>query len=159
MLFSIAYALWQGGGPERLTAVSFAIGVAASATLGLFTMPGQFADVPIRLVVIDGVYAAFCIGAALVANRIWTIPFAACQLVAFLVHLARLAAPEMIPTSYAFLTVLWSWPMLALLIGGTVVHQMRLKRGSTMPDWKPISGRRASSGRAKRPMRFFKGFS
>lgn len=144
MLCSVSYALWCGGGPERLTAATFVAGVAASATLGLFEMAGGFASVPVRLLAIDSAYAVVCILVALRANRLWTIMFAGCQLLAVLVHLARFAAPSMIPTSYAFLTVIWSWPMLILLVAGTLVHRRRLTSGRFVPDWKPFLRQRAS---------------
>lgn len=136
-LCSTAYALVRGGPPERFAAALFLLGVAVSATIGLFEMPGGFADVPARLALIDALWALMFTMLAVKANRLWLIPFAACQIVAALAHLTRLSFPEMIPASYAFLTVIWSWPMIALLAGGTFAHRRRMAAGSVIPHWKP----------------------
>ena len=136
-LCATSYAIARGGPPERLAAVLFLLGVAASATLGLFEMPGSFASVPARLVLIDIVWALLFTLLAVRANRLWLVPFAACQVVAALVHVTRLLFPAMIPTSYAFLTMIWSWPMIALLAGGTFAYRRRLAAGSVIAHWKP----------------------
>jgi hypothetical protein len=82
---------------------------------------------------------------AIRANRWWPIPVAGCQLVAVLVHATKLLYPAMIPDSYALLTTIWSWPMVALLAVGTWAHRRRVATGVFVPDWKPISRRRAST--------------
>ena len=139
MALSVGYAFWRGDGPERVTAAAFLAGVAASATLGLFKMPGGFASVPVRLLIIDIVWAGIFILIAIRANRAWLIPFAACQIVAVLGHIAKLIDPRMIPKGYAFLTVIWSWPMLILLALGTMAHQRRVANGILLPAWKGSS--------------------
>ena len=137
-LCSTAYAIVRGGPPERLAAALFLLGVAASATVGLFDMPGGFSDVTIRLALIDTLWALLFTMLAVSANRLWLIPFAACQIAAALVHLARLLFPGMIPAGYAFLTVIWSWPMIGLLAAGTFAHRTRVATGSNIPHWKPF---------------------
>jgi len=86
---------------------------------------------------------ALCI-IALRANRWWPVPVAGCQLVAVLVHAAKLIDAGMIPNGYAFLVTIWSWPMVALLAVGTWTYRRRTARGIIVPDWKPISARRGS---------------
>lgn len=120
-----------------MTAAVFLIGVTASATVGLFRIPGNFATVPMRLLAIDVVGALLFIVIAIRANRLWTIPFAACQLLTALAHVARLTEPGIIPKGYMFLTVIWSWPMVLLLAWGTYQNRERQKIGKVLPDWKP----------------------
>jgi len=134
---STGYALWRGGGPERVTAAVFVAGVLASVTVGLFRIPGDFATVPIRLLTIDVLGAILFAWIAIRANRLWTIPFAACQLLTALAHFARLADPGIIPKGYMFLTVIWSWPMVLLLAWGTYLYRERKRIGRPLPDWKP----------------------
>jgi hypothetical protein len=133
---SSSYAILRGGGPERLAAATLLVGVGASATVGTIRMEGGFLAVPIRLLMIDLFVLAAFIVIAVRANRIWTIPFAACQLLTVMAHLMRLVSPKIIPLSYAFLTVIWSWPMIAVLAYGTWAHMRRRLNGNIIPDWR-----------------------
>jgi hypothetical protein len=136
MALSVGYAFWRGDGPERVTAAAFLAGVAASATLGLFKIPGGFASVPVRLLAIDLSWSIIFTVIAIRANRVWLIPFAGCQIVVVLGHIAKLIDSAMIPKGYALLTVIWSWPMLMLLVWGTAAHQRRVANGILLPSWK-----------------------
>ena len=139
LLIVMAFALAKGGGPERAVAVAYIIASAGSLSLSFFEMPSRFEVVPVHILVSDILLlAALCV-LAIHANRWWVIPVAGCQLVAVLVHTGKLVNPDMIPNGYAFLTTIWSWPMVALLAGGTWRHQRRLAQGIIAPDWKPSS--------------------
>ena len=89
---------------------------------------------------IDIVWCVIFAVIAIRANRVWLIPFAACQAVEVLAHVAKLVDPTMLPKGYAFLTVIWSWPMLILLVWGTAAHQRRVASGILLPPWKNSSG-------------------
>lgn len=107
-------------------------------------MPGGFQSVPVRLFLMDVLLlVALCV-IAIRANRWWPIPVAGCQLVAVLVHAGKLLDPSMIPSGYAFLVKISSWPMVALLGYGTWAHRQRLRQGIIVPDWKPSSIQQAS---------------
>lgn len=137
----VTYAIWRGGGPERVTAIAYILALAGSASIGIIDMPGGFRVVPTTVFAVDILLlAAHCV-IAIHANRIWVIPAAGCQLVAVLVHAAKLIQPDMIPNGYAFLVTIWSWPMVALLGAGTLAHRRKVARGIAGPDWKPSSGR------------------
>ncbi|WP_196233048.1 hypothetical protein [Sphingomonas segetis] len=137
----VGYALARGGGPERATALAYIIASAGSLSLGFLNMPGAFRSVPMRLFAVDTLLLIGLCIVAIRANRRWPIPVAGCQLVAVLVHAGKLLYPAMIPDSYALLTTIWSWPMVALLGIGTWAHRRRLAERAFVPDWKPISGR------------------
>jgi hypothetical protein len=142
-------AVWRGGGPERVAAIAYILAVAGSASAGIMVMPGGFQVVPAGVFLVDVVLLiALCV-IALRANRWWTVPAAGCQLVAVLVHAAKLFQPEMIPNGYAFMVTIWSWPMVALLALGTWRHQRRLAQGTIAPDWKPSSRPRRSRMRGE----------
>ena len=143
----VGFATWRGGGPERITAVAYLIGLAASGAVGFLSVPGNFRVVPAGLFGVDVALLFALTIIALRANRWWPVPVAGCQLVAVLVHAAKLIDPGMIPNGYAFLVTIWSWPMVALLALGTWAHRRRTARRIIVPDWKPISARRGSHAR------------
>lgn len=138
----VIFALWRGGGPERVTAIVYILALAASASIGIMEMPGGFRVVPTTVLIVDILLLlALCV-IAVRANRWWIIPAAGCQLVAVLVHAAKLLHPDIIPNGYAFLVTIWSWPMVAFLALGTWAHRRRLAEGIIVPDWKPFSAPR-----------------
>lgn len=137
--FVIAWATLRGGAPERVTAIAFVLALAATASGGFWSIPGEFRVIPVHLFVVDLVLLAALIVIAVRANRWWPIPVAGMQLVAVLVHAGRLFDPTMVPNGYAFLTTIWSWPMVAILGLGTWTARRRLATGSFVADWKPFS--------------------
>lgn len=140
----VIFATLRGGRPERVTAIAYVLALAGTASGGFLRLPGNFRDIPMHMLVADVLLLiAVCI-IAIRANRWWPIPAAACQLVAVLVHVGKLFDPDMIPNGYAFLTTIWSWPMVMLLAIGTGAHRRRLARGIFVPDWKPSSARHRS---------------
>lgn len=144
----VIFAMWRGGGPERITAIAYVLALAGSASIGIMEMPGGFRVVPTTVLVVDVLLLAALSFIAIRANRWWVIPAAGCQLVAVLVHAGKLLNPSMFPASYAILMTIWSWPMVALLGLGTWAHRRRLADGSISLDWKPSSARRRSPTRA-----------
>ena len=147
----VAFAMLRGGGPERMTAVTYTAALAATASVGFLRVPGNYRVVPTGLFMTD---AALLIALSLIAiraNRWWVIPAAGGQLVTVLVHTGKLLDPAMIPNSYEFLTDFWSWPMVALLAWGTWAHRRRLREGIIVPDWKPSSTQQRFRMRAALP--------
>ena len=140
----VIFATWRGGGPERLTAIAYVLALAGTASGGFLEVRGQFRVIPVHMLAADVLLLiALCL-IAIRANRWWLIPAAGCQLVAVLVHAGKLLNPAMIPNSYAFLTTIWSWPMVLLLALGTWAHRRRIARGIIVPDWKLSSAPRRS---------------
>ena len=146
LLFAVAvsYAALRGGRPERWTAFAYLVALAGSASLGLMRIAGNFSVVPMQLFVVDALLLLALAILAIRANRIWLIPAAGCQLVAVLVHATKLIDPGMIPNGYAFLTTIWSWPMVLLLAYGTWRYRRREATGTAIPDWKASSAPRRS---------------
>jgi hypothetical protein len=140
----VTFAMLRGGGPERITAVTYILALAAGASVGFLHVPGNFRVVPMGLFIADaGLLIALCL-IAIRGNRWWTIPAGGCQLVAVLVHTGKWLNPAMIPNSYEFLTDIWSWPMVILLGCGAWAHRKRLANGIIVPDWKPSSRQQVS---------------
>ena len=155
LLFAVVviYAGMLGGRPERWTAFAYLLALAGSASVGLMTIAGDFSVVPARLFVVDVLLLLGLALLAIRANRLWLIPAAGCQLVAVLVHAAKLIDPAMIPNGYAFLTTIWSWPMVLLLASGTWLYHRRKVTGAAIPDWKAsFTPRRSRMPGVQRPV-------
>ena len=133
-------------------AVAYILASAGSLSLSLFAMPGNFRVVPWHLFLVDVLLLLGLALLAIRANRLWLIPAAGCQLVAVLVHITRLIDPDMIPNGYAFLTTIWSWPMVLLLASGTWLYRKRAATGTAIPDWKAsFTPRRSRMPGLRRP--------
>lgn len=131
------FALWRGGTPERLVALIFLIlgplsGVAHS--LGY-----QWRGVDVGVFLLDFVMLLLLLAIALKANRYWPIAMAAMQVFQVIGHLIKLADPRMLPLVYWISAVVWAYPMLILLLLGTLRHRNRVKRLGPEPSWSSSS--------------------
>ena len=136
---SVAYSAWRGGAPERWAAALLVLGLIGSASAGVIQMQGAFHSLPLQLAIVDTLLACALLVLALLANRLWVIPLASCQIAAVLSHFAKLLAPDMVPLGYAFLISIWGWPMTALLAFGAWCHNRRAKAGHSDRPWKRSS--------------------
>jgi hypothetical protein len=136
---SVVYSAWRGGVPERWAAALLLVGLIASASAGVIQIQGAFHGLSLPLAIVDTVLAFALVLLALLANRIWVIPLASCQIAAALGHFAKLVAPDIVPLGYAFLVSIWGWPMTALLAFGAWCHNKRAMTGYLDRPWRPSS--------------------
>jgi hypothetical protein len=133
------YALLRGGAPERIGAAIYAVGT------GLTVIARQeaairYGSIEFGALIVDLAALIAFLVLALRARRFWPLWIAAFQAVGTAGHIARLADPEMMRWTHAFLLGIWSYPMLLLLAIGTHNHQQRLKRFGSDPAWSPLKG-------------------
>lgn len=131
------YALLRGGAPERIGASIYAVGTGLTV-LARHEAAIRFGSVEIGILIVDMAALIAFLVLALRARRFWPIWITAFQAVSTAGHVARLADPEMLRWTYAFLLGIWSYPMLLLLAIGTYNHQQRLKRFGSDPAWSPL---------------------
>ena len=134
--FSVGYAFWKGGKPERLAALLLLAALILSLSLGAVE---NFANLQVWYAIVDGVLTLALLALAMAANRLWLIPLTACQLATVLGHLTKILAPDLVPLGYAFLMGFWAWPVTALLAFGTWCHRQRMKAGYSDRPWKASS--------------------
>ena len=141
------YALWAGGGPERIGAAVYALSVAATHLIR--TANGQrWLNVAVGEFTIDAlVFIAFVV-IALRANRFWPLWVSALLGIGVLGHLARLAGPDIFWWAYAVSLTIWSYPIVLLFALGTFLHRRRLTLHGADRSWVSSSSR---SGRARPP--------
>ena len=136
---SVVYSAWRGGAPERWAAALLLLGLIGSASVGVIQIQGAFHNLSLRLAIVDAVLAFALVVLALLANRVWVVPLASCQIAAVLSHFAKLVAPDIVPLGYAFLVSIWGWPMTGLLALGAWCHHQRAKKGHLDRPWKRCS--------------------
>ena len=141
------YALWGGGGPERIGAAVYALSVAATHLIR--TANGQrWLNVAVGEFTVDVlVFIAFVV-IALRANRFWPLWVSALLGISVLGHLARLAGPDIFWWAYAVSLTIWSYPIVLLFALGTFLHRRRLTLHGADRSWATSSSR---SGRTPPP--------
>ena len=124
LLAVVGYAFARGGRPEKWGAIIMLVGSIAGH-LAWSSGPRRLVGLEVAELYVDlAALAAFFV-LALTSRRNWTLWIAAFQLVGTLAHAARLMDPTMMPTGYAFLIVVWSYPMLLMIALGTRAHSRR----------------------------------
>ena len=128
-----AFAFVRGGAPEKVVAAAFI--VSAAASYAAIPARGHFHGVEFGLLLIDAGLLAVLMAVALWANRFWPIWIASFQLFALLVHVARAYQQDILPIVYYAVISCIAYPMLAMLVIGTVRHFRRVRRYGADPDW------------------------
>ena len=118
LLLCCGYALWRGGGPERLgAAMMFAGSMLSWAALDY---SGTFhASVETGIFAVDVALLVGLGAIALFSDRFWPLWATGFHLVGVLTHGAVLAGTEVAPLAYAHALGLWSYLTLFSLAAGT----------------------------------------
>ena len=133
------YALWRGAQPERFVAVIFLAAVPIGSAA--YSLGYHWHGLELGLFAVDLTMLALLILIAFRANRYWPMGLAAMQLLQVTGHLLKLADPRLNPLLYWLSSVVWAYPMLVLLLLGTIRHRNREK----------LLGREASWSNSSRP--------
>jgi hypothetical protein len=72
---------------------------------------------------------------ALAADRFWPLWITGIHLIGVATHTAKLVQPEVVPWVYGAIQALWSYPIIILMVIGTVRHQARLRRYGADTSW------------------------
>lgn len=139
LLGCLIYALWRGGGPEKI-AMSSQAAAAAFTIFAIRSLPhsADFAGLAHMLVLVDALLLAVLTAVALRANRWWTIVLAGLQLSTVVVHLSKALYPALPAASYGIFAQFWAWPMLMTTALGIRGHWRRRTRMGAEQDWKPL---------------------
>ena len=134
-LFGIVYACVRGGAPERVGAAIIFIGNVLTI---LVASPWHthFDRVEVGMALVDGLMLIAFVPLMVKANRVWPIWMTSVHGLGFLSHIPILLNPLVVPQAYMILQGVWGWPMMALLIGGTRHHRLRIRRNGTDISWR-----------------------
>ncbi|VVT20933.1 conserved hypothetical protein [Sphingomonas sp. EC-HK361] len=108
---------------------------AIASSLAPFDPAHTFRTINVPVAGIDVVLFLAMWGIAIFANRYWPIWLAATQLVAVGIHATRAYDPHIVAIAYGRLSGQIAYPMIALLLAGTVRHRLRLAKHGIEPDW------------------------
>ena len=133
------YALWAGGGPERVGAAVYALSVPITH-LALLASNQHWRNLEIGVLIVDAVTFVIFIVIALRADRFWPIWVSALLGIALLGHLGRFVMPDTYWRAYAKVLAMWSYPILALMVLGTFLHRRRLNLHGADRSWTNSSG-------------------
>ena len=134
LILVVAFALWGGGAPERW--VSGLMFVANAATALLPYDPGStFLSLDWSGFGVDAVLFVAFTAVALRANRYWPIWLAALQLVSVAIHVIRMVDRALVPLVYAWSIGQIAYPLMALLVAGTIRHRRRCRAFGRDPAW------------------------
>jgi hypothetical protein len=134
------YALWAGGGPERIGAAAYF--VSAAATFLIMSSRSQdWLNLEVGVFIVDVVTFLAFVAIALRADRFWPLWVSAFLGLGVLGHLGRMVGPDVLWWAYAVVLTIWSYPILAILALGTLLHRRRLARHGVDRSWVSSSGR------------------
>lgn len=134
LLLVCGYAFWRGRRPERLAAAACLL--ATIATVFVIPPVELRYDAPdLALLAIDLAMLAAFTAIALNSDRFWPLWVAGLQLTMTMSHLMRAINPDLISKVYAAASVLWSYPILLIILIGT----WRTHRRTALADYKQIA--------------------
>lgn len=134
LLASCAYAFVRGGPPERACAALMMVG----AALTLLIMPDvgtRYGHFETGVFAVDFALLVAFVGLALCCERYWPMWISSMQLVTVVSHIVGVIVATSTAWAYAMAVSLWSYPMILLMVIGTVRHQQRIKQHKVDTDW------------------------
>jgi hypothetical protein len=131
------YAVRWGGSPERVVAAALAVAAIVSTVVPL-DPAYAYATVNWRLFWIDVGLLMTLVAIALAANRYWPMWLAALQLDTVMTHAVKAYDPQIWALVYSRLTGLSAYPIMAVLLIGTIRHHRRGQAGAREAGWVAI---------------------
>lgn len=134
LVLCTVYALWGGGGPERVGAAVYALSVAATHLVRTANEQ-RWLDIGAGELIVDATTFLAFIAISLRANRFWPLWVTAMLGIGLLGHLARGIVPDTFWWAYAVVLTIWSYPIVMLFALGTFMHRRRLSRHGADRSW------------------------
>ncbi|TXC71666.1 hypothetical protein FSB78_12455 [Sphingomonas ginsenosidivorax] len=128
------FALWRGGAPERVLGLALLLAAVSTQVLQ-DDMAVRFAGVELDVLLVDLALLAVMLAITLHADRFWPAWATALHLLGTGAHLARAISPDVIRLTYAVLAAAWSYPIVVLLVIGTLRHASRIRSKGWDLDW------------------------
>jgi hypothetical protein len=144
LVSAVAISLLWGGAPERIAAVIITLGVVASALVAS-PYTNRFQGVEVNIMAVDTVMLLSFVLLALYADRFWPMWISSMQLILVLSHLPKLMMTAILSQSYMVLSAMWAYPIVLMLIIGTIRHRKRLKEFGTDYSWSDFAELRDGS--------------
>ncbi|GAA4713556.1 hypothetical protein H9L13_03980 [Sphingomonas lutea] len=118
LLGTFAFTLWRGRSDERTVAA-----VCLLATLATqFVIPPpqeRYSYLDLELILIDLAVLAAFVAVALRSERFWPLWISGLQLTISISHVLKAIDQDLLPRAYAAAAVLWSYPILVIILIAT----------------------------------------
>jgi hypothetical protein len=124
LLVSCVIAWFRGGDPEKKAAIMLFL-AALLSWIVVERGENMFSHVEWRLFLVDLALAIALLVLAISADRYWPMWLTAFQIVSLLMHPAFGLSQSKMAFAYAIAAIAWSYPMLMILIVGTIRHRRR----------------------------------
>lgn len=134
MAVSFAFAIWKGGAPERLCAWVILL-MAVAQYVGFALIGRVFKTLDVVSLSVDLIGLVGMTAIALHANRTWPLWTSAMQLLSCASHLGRDISDRVEPLVYSILKSAPTFLVFLILMIGTAMHQLRLRKLGQDTDW------------------------
>ncbi|SFO06151.1 hypothetical protein [Sphingomonas sp. OK281] len=128
------YALLRGGAPERLTGLALLVAAVATGIVQR-NIPVLFAGLEASVMIVDLLLLAVLVAITLKADRFWIAWATALHALGTGAHFVRVLSPDVMRLVYALLSAAWSYPIVLLLVIGTLRHSRRIRAHGCDLDW------------------------
>ena len=119
---AVLTAFWVGGVPEKIGSLILLFAAVINDSYYVFVAQSSYRSVDIFHLILDASIFASSFILAMIANRIWTMPFSSAALLAVFGHIVRAIDFQMEPLVYAVLIRVPFWVSIAILFGGIYYH-------------------------------------
>jgi hypothetical protein len=124
LLFS-CFIAWLRGGSSEKAAAALLLSAAVLSWVVMDHGKANFSKPEWGLFVVDFALAIALITLSLRADRYWPMWLSALQIVSLLMHPAFGISQNRMAFAYAIASIFWSYPMMLILILGTIRHSQR----------------------------------
>lgn len=129
-----AYALYEGGAPERIAAAIFIAASMLTPLMRSWNVERYNGLEPGVLLLDTSAFAGFLV-LAIYANRFWPLWISAIQGIGCFGHLAKALHPSIDPRAYYLMVALGGIPISLLLLFGAIRHRRRVRQFGADPSW------------------------
>jgi hypothetical protein len=160
LFVTCAYALYRGGSPERLVAITL-FGADILSVVVVADPYHRFHHEEMGVMLVDVAVFVILMAVALRSTRFWPLYLAGLQLDGVGVHAVRMVVPGLLPMAYMNAIALWAYPMQIILAVGAFRSGRRVREwghdrpwrradvaGSAVTGWPTNSGRRPDGDEA-----------
>ncbi len=123
------YAWWRGGTEERAAATACVLATIITVIV-IPPVAQRYSKPDLILLLIDIAMLVAFTGIALSSRRFWPLWIAGLQLTMTMSHLMRSIDPNLIPRAYAAASILWSYPILFIILVGTWRTRRKVAEGA-----------------------------
>lgn len=119
ILLAIWLYAWFRGGSEERSAATACVLATITTVLVIPPVAERYSKPDLILLIIDIAMLIAFTAIALSSRRFWPLWIAGLQLTMTMSHLMKAIDPDLIPRAYAAASVLWSYPILLIILVGT----------------------------------------